>query len=155
MRRRVWTTVAAALFASPAQALDWRGDIAQVRPGTFVGVRLKLQSGGNSVAKPTAALTLAPTQSRISSTGLVRTRIGEGLALSFAPSEKVTLRIGGVRADTALGLSRGRTTVTDNKFGISTAGWIAIGAGVTVVGLGVAYLVVADMMDCSDEDDCD
>ena len=98
---------------------------------------------GNSGARPRAALTLAPTQSRISNSGLVRTRIGEGAAFNLATGAKPTVTLAGVRADQALGLRSAGEVNADRKLGMSTGAAIAIGVGVVavlVVGGGLIYL---------------
>lgn len=127
-----------------------------VRPGAFLGARVKLPLGGRTAPKPRAELAFAPTQSRISNSGLVRTRIGEGLAFGLTPHSKPTVTLAGMRADTALGLTGRGLAKNDQKIGISTGGWIAIGVG-TVLVVGVVGLALwADhVSDCdSSENGC-
>jgi opacity protein-like surface antigen len=150
MRKILAGVVAAALLTAPIGAADRRDQAADVRPGAFVGARLQLPLGGSPFARPRAVLTVAPTQNRISSGGMVRTKIGEGLALDFTSERKPTLTLAGVRADTAL-TRRQDVTVPRQKAGISTGGWIAIGVGTVVVVGAVAFALWADAVnDASD-----
>lgn len=138
--------IATGLVTTPAQAADW----SDVRPGTFVGARLTI--GGKPGGRPSAALTIAPTQNRISQDGMSSMRIGDGIALNLTPGAKPTLTLAGVRADTALGLQRDRDLDSDNKLGISTGGWVAVGVG-TVLAVGAAAFLVA--IDCDESDSSD
>ena len=153
MRKFLLFVTMAALAMMPVQAADWPGQVADVRPGAFVGARVQLPLGGKAAARPRAALTIAPTHSRISSTGMVRTSIGEGLALNFSPHSKPTLTLAGVRADAALGLRRDGDIDSDQKLGISTGGWIAIGLGTAAAIVGGLYLAADHIADC-DEGEC-
>jgi hypothetical protein len=138
---------ATALIASPAQGEDW----ASVRPGTFVGARLTI--GGKNGGEPVAALTIAPTHSRISRDGLTSTRIGEGLALNFTARHKPTLTLGGIRADTALGMKSSAGLDSERRLGVSTGAWVAIGVGAAVLGGAAAFYFT--VTDCADhEDEC-
>src|SRR4030095_12316674 len=116
MKKAAMVMIATSLISTSAQAADW----SDVRTGTFVGARLTI--GGRTGARPQAALTLAPTQSRLSNSGMVRTTIGEGLALNLSPKSKPTLTLAGVRADRVLSLAASEED--DSKGGISTGGWI-------------------------------
>jgi hypothetical protein len=71
---------------------------------------------------------------------MVRTRVGEGIALNLAPSSKPSLTIAGVRADTALGLRPNGQVDADRKLGVSSAGWVAIGVGVVALAAGAYFL---------------
>jgi hypothetical protein len=137
--------LATALASAPAQAAEWN----DVRPGAFVGARLTI--GGVTGSKASAALTIAPTQTRTSQSGFSSLRIGEGLALNLTPGAKPTLTLAGIRADTALGLHRNGTVDSDRELGVSTGGWIAIGVGAAVVvGAAVFYSAVTS---CEEHDD--
>ncbi len=140
MRRFLVALMATALIAGEAQAADWRIQGSEMQTGTFVGARLKLSLGDRADAKPHAQLTIAPTRSSISTTGFIRTRIGEGVALDLQPSRKPVLTIAGMRADTALGLQRGRGNTPEQKLGISTGAAVAIGVGVVAIA-GAAYFL--------------
>ena len=139
------------LVGTPVQAHGWQNQPAEVRTGAFVGARLQLSLGGNRAAKPRAALAIAPTQSRISSDGVVRTRIGEGFALNLSPRAKPSLTLAGIPAGQVLGLQRQRQAEADNRLGISTGGWIAIGVGTAAVAGALIFYSIAT--DCDDHDD--
>jgi hypothetical protein len=141
VRNLLLTVLAASLLAAPVEAAT-ENYTADIRPGTFVGARLRLPLGERAKARPRAELAIAPTQSRISNAGLVRTRIGEGIALDFA-SRKPSLTVAGVRADLALGMERGGQSDFERKMGISQAGWIAIGVGVVALAAGAYVLHLA------------
>jgi hypothetical protein len=143
MRKILIGLVATAMLAAPTQAAHWQDRTADARPGAFVGARVQLPLGHN-VAQPRASLGIAPTQSRISSNGMVRTRIGEGLALNLNADRKPTLTLAGVPAGHALGLETRRSTDPNHKAGISTGGWIAIGVGTAVVAGAVAFALWVD-----------
>ena len=145
MKNAVMAVIAAALITTPVQAADW----SDVRPGTFVGARLTI--GGRTGKRPLAALTIAPTQTRMSSEGMTNMRIGEGIALNLTPGAKPTLTLAGVRADAVLGLQRNGDLDSDRKLGVSTGGWVAIGIGAAVlVGAAVFYNAATS---CEDHDD--
>ena len=145
MRAILTASIAIAVAATPTQAAGWSQQGSEIRPGAFIGARLKVPLGGSVRSAPRAGLTIAPTQSRISRNGYISSRIGEGVALDLAGA-KPTLALGGVRADQALGLTTRPPTKTDQKSGISTGGWIASGVGTVVVGglIGFALWVDAD-----------
>ena len=134
MRRILSAIMTGALIAAPLTSAGSQG-MANARPGAFVGARFQLAMGGERSRGPRATLAIAPTQSRISSNGMVRTTIGEGLALNFGTKSGPTVTFAGVRADRGLDATK--------KLGVSTGGWVAIGVGVAVLTGGVyfAYLV--------------
>ena len=139
MKKAGMVMVASALFATPVQAADWN----DVRPGTFVGARLTI--GGNSGGRPRAALTIAPTQHRISNAGMTSMRIGEGIAFNLTPGSKPTFTLAGIRADQALGLTSGSSTTSRAMLGMSDEGKVAMGVGVALVLVaGGTYLVLAN-----------
>ena len=134
MNRIALLTIATVLCTAPAQAAE----LSDVQYGTFVGARLTI--GGRTGGRPTAALTVAPTQNRFSSNGMNAMRIGEGIALNLTPGNRPTLTLAGVRADQALGLGPSTDVNAKHKLGVSTGGWIAIGAGVVAVAGGAYFL---------------
>lgn len=140
--------IAGGLITAPVQAADW----SDVRPGTFIGARLTI--GGRTGGRPSAALTIAPTQNRISQNGIGDMTIGEGLALNLTPGARPTLTLAGVRADTALGLQRDRDLDSSKKLGMSTAGWVAVGVGSAALIFGGLYLAADHIADCN-EGECD
>lgn len=128
MRKLLIPAITACLIAAPAQARDSAIDLG---PGAFVGAQFKLALGDKAAARPRAGLAIAPTRSSLSSDGMVRTRIGEGFMLDFTSAKRPTLTFAGARADTALGLKPGTRVGADTKMGLSSTGWIWIGAGLT------------------------
>ena len=148
MKKAAMVMIATGLFSTPLQAADW--SVAQ--PGTFVGARLTI--GGRTGGRPSAALTIAPTQHRISNGGMTSMRFGEGLALNLTRGAKPTLTLAGVRADTALGLHRNGDVNADKKLGVSSGGWVAIALGSAAIVAGGLYLAADHIADC-DEGECD
>lgn len=140
--------IATGLVTTPVQAADW----SDVQPGAFVGARLTI--GGKTGRRPSAALTIAPTQNRISHSGMSSMRIGEGIALNLTHGAKPTLTLAGVRADTALGLQRGRDPNADKRLGLSDGGKIALGLGIAAIIAGGLYLAADHIANC-DEGECD
>jgi len=156
MRDALAVIIAATLLAAPAEAASWQDQPTEVRPGAFLGARVKLPLGGHTTTKARAELAFAPTQSRISNSGLVRTRIGEGFAFGLTPHSKPTLTVGGTRADVALGFAGAGRAKNDQKMGISTGGWVAIGVGTVLIVGAVGLALWADhVSDCdSRENGC-
>ena len=138
--------IATCLIATPVRAAD-RND---VRPGAFVGARLTI---GGKTGRPQAALAIAPTQSRVSQSGMSRTRIGEGIALSPTPRARPALTLSGVRLDTAFDLRPDSDLNPESKLGISKGGWVAIGVGTVAIVVGGLYLYADHLADC-DEGEC-
>jgi len=151
MRKFVTSVLAAATIAAPLHAAPWQDQGSQVRPGTFIGAQFKMPLGGPALSQPRAQLAFAPTRSSLSNSGQVTTRIGEGLALDFTSNAKPTLTLAGIRADTALRLTRAGRSESDRKLGISTAGWVAIGVGVVVIAAGGALLYIDAIKDGDEE----
>lgn len=148
MKRATIVIVAAALLATPVQAADWN----DVRPGTFVGARLTI--GGHAGRRPSAALTIAPTQNRIAGNGMTSMRIGEGIALNFGVGRKPTLTLAGVRADQALGLTSGPTTTSRTKLGMSDGAKVAVGVGAALAVAAGVFLIATHCDESESSDDC-
>ena len=144
MRKAVFAVVLASLVTAPVRAAGWDKESADVRPGAFVGARLQFSLSGKAAGRPHAALAIAPTQSRISQDGMIRTRIGEGLALNFGSDPRPSLTVAGIRADT-------RLEDQIDKSGISTGGWIAIGVGTVLVAGAVAAALFVDAVNDNSE----
>jgi hypothetical protein len=140
MAKLLTAIILAALVTAPAQAGDWRDGASNIRPGAFIGAKLQLSTGGREHAQPNASLTVAPTQSRVGADGMLRTRIGDGVAFNLSPGTKPRVTLAGVRADVALGLQPGRTANTDKKLGVSSVGWVAIGVGVVAIAGGLYFV---------------
>lgn len=144
MRKFVTSVLAAAVIATPLHAAPWQDQGSQVRPGAFIGAQFKMSFGGPARSYARAQVAFAPTRSRLSNSGQVTTRIGEGLALDFTSNAKPKVTLVGMRADTALRLTRAGRSETGPKFGISTTGWVAIGVGVAALAGGVYLLHLID-----------
>ena len=140
MHKLILWLASASLLAVPAKAAQYDGT--QVRPGTFVGVRLQLSLGGRSVAEPRAGLAIAPMMSGAAGGRLSQAAIGEGVALNLGP--RPTLTFAGIRVDQALGASQSRQTDAQRKLGLSSGGWIAVGVGVMALAGGVYFLHLVD-----------
>lgn len=153
MRKVVASIVAANFLVAPVHAADWHDQTTDIREGAFVGARLKISLGASRKAKPQAELAIAPTQSRISDHGFVRTSIGEGVALRLSPKAKPSLTLAGVPVNSALGLKPQGEVDADHKLGISTAGYIAIGVGVAALVGG--FIFYQDFKDGSLSDCCE
>jgi len=148
MRPLVILAAAAALLSVPAQAADLPGFPGEAQAGAFAGVRLRLAIG-SSVVAPQAALTIAPTQYNRAADGRASRRFGEGVALDFA-GPRPALMLAGVPADVALGLRAEGGVDSKERLGISTLGWVAIGA------VAVAAVVAVTTLTCvgGDKDFC-
>ena len=131
MHKAVMFSAIAAMIAAPAQAQHWQVDEVASRPGGFVGARLRLPVGDAAGAKPKAQLAIAPTRSGIDAAGMVRTKVGEGVALDFA-ARRPSLSIAGVPA---------KRLPSRQKLGISTVALVGIGVAVVAVG---GFLLWAD-----------
>jgi|tagenome__1003787_1003787.scaffolds.fasta_scaffold20903583_3 hypothetical protein len=146
--------VAAVSLALPAQAHEWADQTTGRHTGAFVGAQFKMAFHGRKVEAPRASLGIAPAFSRVSTHG-VHTNIGDGLALSITRGAKPNLTLGGVRADTALGLTRDGHAAANGKLGVSTGGWIAIGVGTVLVAGAVGFALWADhVIDCEEREHC-
>ena len=148
MRRElIFSLAAASLLATPAQAMTSDS----FKPGAFIGARLRLPLGKKIDERPLAGLTIAPTMSRISSDGRLRTTFGEGLALNFGRNAKPALTLAGKPAGQAIGLKSEGKTDTGQKLGISTVGWAAIGVTVVAVAGGAYFVHLAIEADKNSE----
>ena len=149
MHKYLSIIVVSALTASPLNATDLNSPV-DVKPGAFVGAKLRLPLG-RSDRRPIASLSVAPTQSRIGNDGMIRTRIGEGFGFEFARGSKPALTLAGTRADIALGLTPHGQVRADQKLGVSTGGWIAIGVGSLAAILGGLYLYGRHLEECDND----
>lgn len=140
MKRQVWLAVTTALIAAaPAAAADiGLSNAGAVQTGTFAGVRLRIPLGKTVRVKPQLALTLAPMMRAETSGGRVAMRFGEGVAFGFAGGERAaTVRFGGRPLSTFT--QRDEKIDPKNKAGISTLGYVAIGAAVVLIGGGLLF----------------
>lgn len=141
MRKFVTSVLAAATIAAPLHAASWQDQGSEMRRGAFAGAQFKISFGGQVRPEAHANLAIAPTRSRISNGGMVRTQIGEGVTLRLSAATKPTLMLAGLRADRSLGINRSGQADPKNRIGLSTGAWIGIGV---VAAIGVGALLFAD-----------
>ena len=127
----------------------------ETRAGAFAGLRLRVPlDGGPGQRQVRAGLAVAPTLHSREGDGERRMRVGEGIELGVAGGDRIGLSIAGTPVD-RLGLRPDGTAPDGRRAGVSTLGWVAIGAGaLLVVTLGVGYLWIDDALDCDPGDDC-
>lgn len=134
--------------AQPAAAASFE-ESATVQSGTFAGARIRLSLGGKEQdRKFRAGLTLAPTLRSQTISGQTQTRIGEGLELGFTGKRPLTLSLAGRPVSNLL--PGGAKSDDERRLGISTVGYVAIGAGVALV---VGAVLFADAVHDSREND--
>jgi hypothetical protein len=126
--------------AQPAMAAELHRDrtdsTSQV--SAFAGARLRVPLGGKQ-EKPQAGLALTSTL-RSGATGELR--FAKGAELGFSGDEKLRLTLAGRPISK---LAPGGTAGDGRKLGVSTLGWIGIGAAVVVVGTAVwFYAAITD-----------
>ena len=120
--------------------------------GAFAGLRVRMPLDADGQQRRLrAGLTLAPAMHSRSSSGETRLRIGEGLELGLVGDEPARLSIGGTPVSQ---LGQGPIGPDGRRLNASAGRWVAIGAGVVVVVLGVAYLVFTEMMECDADEEC-
>jgi hypothetical protein len=101
--------------------------------GVFAGARLRMPLGRRE--KPQAGLAL--TNVRLDAAGA--RRFSKGVELGFASGDQLQLSVAGQRLD-RLGIQPTGRGPEGRKLGVSTLGWVAIGAGVAVVVGGLLFL---------------
>jgi hypothetical protein len=119
--------------AAPARAAELRVEPQrqETRMGAFAGARLRVALGGERRERVRAGLAVAPELHRMEA-GAARMRIGEGLEYGFTDRRPAAVSVAGRRLSDAQRAPDGR------RQGVSTLGWVAIGAGVVlVIGVGV------------------
>ena len=124
----------------------------QTRVGVFTGFQLNVPLGGSRAEPPRASLGIAPLAHSQGLDGAAQTRIGEGLQLSLEPDRPVTLNLAGTRLD-RLGLAPGAQAPEGQRAGISTLGWVGIGAGALIVVAGGVAFWFHEAMECGPSDD--
>ena len=135
MKTLVIALLIAAPVGSPATATGFGAD---TKAGAFAGARFRMALGGK--AKPRVALTVAP---MVRAPGDdTRVRFGEGVA--FGLTGPVRLSLGG----RPMSFAAQRTSIDmKNASGISTLGWVGIGA--------VALLAIGAIGYANSEGPCD
>ncbi len=121
------------LAAQPVAAarLDGRDGAAERELGAFAGARLRVPLGGDARARPSAGLTLAPALRGRDAYGDARLQVGEGVGFGLRGDGGAGLSIAG---RPALMLLRPAGNAPRGKAGVSTLGWVGIGAAVLVTG---------------------
>ena len=145
MRRLVIASLVVAQLASPGVAADLvteRNVVAQ-EAGAFAGARLRVPLSGTSSGPARAGFVMAPTLRTERSDRSSALRFGEGVELGLTRRGTASLTLAGrpLTGDEA------RRT-NGPRAGISTLGWVAIGAGVALVA-GALWFV--DAMEDSSE----
>ncbi|HEV2866278.1 MAG TPA: hypothetical protein VGX37_07165, partial [Allosphingosinicella sp.] len=132
--------------AAPAAAAELAAGH-ETQPGAFAGLRLRVPLDRNVPDRGVrAGFTVAPALQTRDIQGASRTRIGEGIELGLAGDRRVQLSLGGTPVSQ---LRPGGQAPRGQRAGVSTLGWVAIGAGtVVVVGLVAGYLWLDDALDC-------
>ena len=142
------TITVASLMASTPAAAQNAGMLAttSTEAGAFAGARLRLRLGGKSMPRPEFGVTFAPMLRAASADGRVRMRFGEGAGFGIAGGEPARLSLGGrpVLSFTERRVELDKT----NAMGVSTIGYVAIGAGVALV---VGALLFKDALDDASE----
>ena len=123
MTKIILFALGATMLASPVTARDWRAQAEHSRPTAFAGARFKLPLG-TAHARPSAQLTISPARSAISVSGMLTTRVGDGIGLELA-GQRPTLSFAGASAKDLEGARR---------MGISTGVWVGVGVAVVAVG---------------------
>lgn len=114
------------------------------RVGTFVGARVRVPLGATR-ERPHAGLAFTSMQQ---SEGSAKVRFSKGLELGFAGDERLRLSLNGAPAAR---LAPGGKGPEGRRAGVSTIGWVAIGAGVAALAL-VGWFV-HEMNSCAEHDD--
>lgn len=128
-----------AFVAQPAAAAELQREASgPTQMASFVGARMRVPLGATR-EKAHAGLAFTATQ-RSGETGTLR--FSKGLELGFAGDDKVRLSLAGRPMSQ---LAPGGKSPEGRKMGVSTLGWIGIGAAVVVVGTAVwFYAAITD-----------
>ena len=125
-----------AAAAQPALAAELNDGRTQ-QMGAFGGVRLRVALDGRvGERRIRAGLALAPTMHSRDLNGNVRMRMGEGVELGLNGDDRVRLSLGGTPVSRIV---HGPAGPDGRRVGVSTLGWVAIGAGVVLVAVGGFY----------------
>ena len=144
MRRLLIAGLVAAAQVVPAAQPAAAAELHQDRAGmpnqvsAFAGARLRVPIGGKR-EKPQVGLALTSTL-RSGATGELR--FARGAELGFSGDPKLRLSLGGRPVSQ---IPQGDKAENGRKLGVSTLGWIGIGAAVAVVGPAVwFYAAITD-----------
>jgi hypothetical protein len=131
--------------AAPAMAQEFSAS-REIQTGGFAGARVRIPFGGSARREPIrAGLAFAPTVRVDHSDGRSRTRIGEGLEFGINGNEPVGLSLAGTPVSQ---LVQGRRGPDGQRLGVSTVGWIAIGAGAVLVLVAGFYVWLIEESKC-------
>ncbi len=135
------TLIAGQLMTTAAPAVA--AELTEARTqqmGGFAGLRVRLPLDGRAGERQLrAGLAVAPVMQTRTLEGEMRTRIGEGLELGVTGREPVRLSVAGTPVSQ---LAQGPVGPDGQRLGVSNVGWIAIGAGVVIAGLGLAWIIL-------------
>ena len=113
--------------------------------GTFSGVRLRIPFGGAAREPVRAGFAFSPTTRTAFQDGTVRTRIGEGVEFGIVGREPLQFSLAGTPVNR---LAHGRAGPDGRRMGVSTLGWVGIGAGTVVVLVGGFYVWLMEESKC-------
>ena len=135
--------------AQPAYAAELTEHRTQ-QMGAFAGVRVRMPLDGDARQRQLrAGLAVAPTLQSRTAGGETRTRIGEGIELGINGDDRVRLSLAGTPVSR---LAQGEAGPEGRRAGVSTLGWIAIGAGVLATGFVLWGLCLSGEI-CNIDDD--
>jgi hypothetical protein len=141
------------VIGEPVLAAEISAD-QQGRVGVFGGLRVNLTLGRRtSDGRARAGLALAPTMRGRTVSGETRLRIGEGVQFGMAERGRAELTFGGTRID-RLGIAPNGRAPNGPRAGVSTLGWVGIGAGVVLVGMLGYGIWLHEALECDPGDDC-
>lgn len=150
MRKLLIAALAGAQIAAaqPAWAADF-ADAEQIRAGAFAGFRVRVPLDGDSRERHVrAGLAVAPTLHSRTLDGGSRVQFGEGIELGLSDGRAVQLSLAGTPVSR---LAPGQDGPDGERAGISTLGWVAIGAGVVIGAVLVLFQLCADGEVCGSE----
>ena len=144
--------IGAQLIGSTQPALSAElSDPQAPRLGAFAGLRLRVALNGERNREPVrAGLTLAPTLQSQGRSGEIRTHFGEGLEFGVNGDSPLRLSLAGTPVSR---LAQGQAGPDGQRAGVSTIGWVAIGAGVVAISLFALYGLCGSGEICSVDDD--
>jgi hypothetical protein len=138
---------ALSLVAQPLAAAELPREAGtQIERGTFVGARFRIPLG-RSEEKAHAGLALTATQR---TSGRAELRFAKGLELGYAGGDALRLSLHGQAVSR---LVQGKAGPEGRRMGVSTVGWVAIGAGVIVLTIAGAYVLCGTGAICNTDDD--
>ena len=141
--------IATQLVATPIAAAELVRDhaIAATETGSFAGAQLRLPIGGQAGRERLrAGLVMTPMLRSETAGGRIATRFGEGIELGFGTSRR-----GAALSVAGRPLTGQDRSLPENRAGVSTIGWVAIGVGAVAVIL-LAAAVTCQETNCLNSD---